>query len=162
MASYSKEFKEQIVRKMMPPNSQSVARISRESGVPNQTLYAWRKQYQDKGFVMPAKNASPNKWDAKTRLAAIIQTAAMNEAERAEYCRKNGLYTEQLDEWKAAFEGMTESPKAGSSKDVAAERKKVKSLEKELLRKERALAETAALLTLSKKAQAIWGSSEDD
>ena len=100
MASYSADFKEQMVRKMMPPNSQSVAQISRDTGVPYATLYTWKKQYQARGIVVPAKNTNADKWDAKTKLAAIIQTAAMNEAERSEYCRKNGLYVEQLNEWK--------------------------------------------------------------
>ena len=44
MASYSADFKEQMVRKMMPPNSQSVAQISRDTGVPSATLYTWKKQ----------------------------------------------------------------------------------------------------------------------
>ncbi len=106
MASYSADFKEQMVRKMMPPNSQSVAQISRDTGVPYATLYTWKKQYQARGIVVPAKNTNADKWDAKTKLAAIIQTAAMNEAERSEYCRKNGLYVEQLNEWKKAFEAL--------------------------------------------------------
>src|SRR5690554_8136422 len=104
MASYSTYFREQMIRKMMPPNSQSVAQIARDTGVPYATLYTWRKQYQSRGFVVPAKNTNTAQWDAKTKLAAIIQTAAMNEAERSEYCRQNGLYVEQLDEWKEDFE----------------------------------------------------------
>ena len=85
----------------------------------------------------------------------------MNEAERSEYCRTNGLYVEQLDEWKDEFEASSSSNPA-DKRALAAERKKPRKLEKELLRKDRALAETAALLTLSKKAQAIWGISEED
>lgn len=161
MASYSTDFKEQMVKKMMPPNSQSTAQIARDTGVPYATLYTWKKQYQSRGFVVPAKNTTVDKWDAKTKLAAIIQTSTMNEAERSEYCRQNGLYAEQLDAWKANFEGLGASSPA-DKRALAAERKKTRKLEKELLRKDRALAETAALLTLSKKAQAIWGISEED
>lgn len=161
MASYSTDFREQIVKKMMPPNSQSVAQIAQDTGVAPATLYTWKKQYQSRGFVVPAKNTNADKWDAKSKLAAIIQTALMNEAERSEYCRQNGLYVEQLDEWKEDFETSGVSSSA-DKKALAAERKKSRKLEKELLRKDRALAETAALLTLSKKAQAIWGISEED
>lgn len=104
-----------------------------------------------------------DQWDAKAKLAAVIQTAAMNEAERSEYCRKHGLYPEQIEAWKAAFEASDPAESAPSSKsDLAAERKKSRALEKELRRKEKALAEAAALLSLSKKAQAIWGTNEDD
>ena len=112
---------------------------------------------------MPKKSTIADQWDAKAKLAAVIHTAAMNEAERSEYCRKHGLYPEQIDAWKAAFEASEPGQAAPSSKsDLAAERKKSRALEKELRRKEKALAEAAALLTLSKKAQAIWGTNEDD
>src|SRR5690554_1626464 len=161
MASYSTDFREQMIRKMMPPHSQSVAPLARETGVQYATLYTRRREYQCRVFVVPAKNTNTSQWDAKTKLAAIIQTAAMNEAERSEYCRQNGLYVEQLDEWKEDFETSGVSSTA-DKKALAAERKKSRKLEKELLRKDRALAETAALLTLSKKAQAIWGISEED
>lgn len=161
MTVYSAEFKEQIVRKMLPPNSQSIMQLMRDTGIARSTLYAWRKEYQKQGFIVSVKKTKSHQWDAKTKLAIIIQTASMNEVERAEYCRQNGLYTEQLDEWKADFESMGASSPA-DKRALVTERKKNRKLAKELLRKERALAETAALLTLSKKAEAIWGISEED
>jgi|SRR5690625_2716117 len=146
MPSYSAEFKEQTVRKLMPPHNRTVASLSQETEVSEATLYNWKKQFR-----------------AKAKLAAVIQTAAMNKAERSEYCRKHGLYFEQVDAWKAAFEAYDPGEAAPSGKsDLAAERKKSRALEKELRRKEKALAEAAALLTLSKKVQAIWGTNEDD
>ena len=162
MSFYSPEFKAQIVKKMMPPNNLSVAQISRESGIHVSTLYSWKKQLQARGFVVPAKKSRPDQWDTKTKLAVIIQTASMNEAERSSYCREHGLYPEQLDAWKAAFEAVDMADGPVTKAVLAAERKKSRQLEKELRRKEKALAETAALLTLSKKARAIWGSDEED
>lgn len=90
----------------MPPNSQTVASISQETGISALTLYAWKKQFRAKGFVVPQKPNIPDRWDAKTKLAAVIQTAAMNETERSAYCRERGLYPEQIDAWKAAFEAV--------------------------------------------------------
>ncbi len=162
MPSYSPELKAQIVRKMMPPNRQTVASLSQESGISRATLYAWKKQFRNQGFVVPHKPTEPDGWDAKAKLAALIQTATMNEAERSAYCRENGLYVEQLDAWKADFEALLGDDSPASKAELAAERKKTRRLEKELHRKEKALAEAAALLTLSKKFQAIWGSGEDD
>lgn len=161
MASYSRELKEQIVRKMMPPNSQNVASISRETGISAPTLYAWKKQFQQRGFVVPKTSSQPDQWDAKAKLAAVIQTASMNETERSAWCREQGVYVEQLDAWKQAFETMQPADTAASRHDAAMARKQVRQLQKELQRKEKALAEAAALLTLSKKAQAIWGTDED-
>lgn len=74
----------------------------------------------------------------------------MNEAERSKYCRQNELYVEQFGYWKEDFEASGASSPA-DKRALTAERKKTRKLEKELLRKDRALAETAALLTLSKK-----------
>lgn len=161
MASYSRELKEQIVRKMMPPNPQSVASVSRETGISAPTLYAWKKQFRNQGYVVPGKPTSPDRWDAKAKLATVIQLALMNEAERSAWCREHGLYVEQVDAWKQAFEAMEPADTAAGRTDAAAARRQVRQLQKELQRKEKALAEAAALLTLSKKARAIWGTDED-
>ncbi|MCB5365033.1 transposase [Pusillimonas sp. CC-YST705] len=161
MPSYSAEFKEQVVRKLMPPHNQTVAALSRETGISEASLYNWKKQFRAKGFVVPKKSTHADQWDAKAKLAAVIQTAAMNEAERSQYCREHGLYPEQIDAWRDAFES-TDMGASANKAELSAERKKSRALEKELHRKEKALAEAAALLTLSKKAQAIWGTNEDD
>ena len=86
----------------------------------------------------------------------------MNEAGRSVYCREHGLYPEPLDAWKEAFEAQDTGDSPADKILLTAERKKSRKLEKGLLRKERALAEVAALLTLSKKAQAILGNREED
>lgn len=162
MTRYSGELKEQIAKKMMPPNSRTVASIHRETGISEPTLYAWKKQFQAQGFVVPNKPSKAEQWDAKAKLAAVIHTASMNETERASYCREHGLYVEQLEAWKQAFETMDPADGPASKADLAASRRKNRQLEKELRRKEKALAETAALLTLSKKANAIWGTDADN
>lgn len=81
MARYSEELMEQMVRKMMPPHNRSVASISRESGISAPTLYAWKRRFQEQGYVVPKRAGKPERWDGKARLAALIQTASMNEAE---------------------------------------------------------------------------------
>jgi len=162
VAIYSTELKEQIVRKMMPPNSQSVASISRETGISTPTLYAWKKTFQARGYLVPSKPSKADDWDARAKLAAVIQTAGLNEAERSAYCREHGLYVEQLDAWKQAFEAMDTGDSPASKADLASVKKHNRALQKELQRKEKALAEAAALLTLSKKARAIWGTDEDN
>lgn len=162
MPSYSPELKERMVRKMMPSGNQSVANISRETGISAPTLYAWKKQFRDRGFVVPSKSTPPDRWDSKAKLAALIHTSLMNEAERSTYCREHGLYVEQLEAWKQAFESLDAAGSAVDRGELLRERKKSQQLAKELQRKEKALAEAAALLTLSEKARAIWGTDADD
>jgi len=165
MAKYSNEFKEQTVRKMMPPNAMSVAQVSRETGVSEQTLYHWRNRFRNQGKAVPADPSNPEHWGGENKLAVVIETAALNEEELADYCRRKGLYIEQVTRWReAAIAGAeTQRPvSAAERRELQQERKKTRKLEKELRRKEKALAETAALLVLQKKAQAIWGDGEDD
>jgi transposase len=98
-------------------------------------------------------------------LAVVIEAAALNEEELAEYCRQKGLYVEQIVRWREAAAAGAETQRplsATERRELQQERKKSRKLAKELRRKDRALAETAALLVLQKKAQEIWGDEEDD
>jgi predicted NodU family carbamoyl transferase len=95
----------------------------------------------------------------------VIETASFNETELSEYCRSRGLYREQISRWKIeALSGYEKSNqvKKTQSQDRREDKQKIKKLERELNRKEKALAETAALLVLSKKWEAIWGENEED
>ena len=165
MPRYSDEFREQVVRKMMPPNAQSVAQVHRETGISEPTLYAWRNRFRAEGHVVPADPSNPDNWSGENKLAVVIETAALNEQELAEYCRRKGLYPEQIQRWREAAAGGnddTQRLSPAERRELQAERKKTRRLEKELRRKDKALAEAAALLILQKKAQAIWGDDGDD
>lgn len=165
MPRYSAEFKAEIVEKMMPPNSQSVAQLRRETGLSEPTLYAWRNQARSEGKAVPADPSNPEQWSGSDKLAVVIETAALNEHQLSEYCRSKGLYTEQIARWKAeALSGYDKRERLtrNEQRELAQERKKSRELERELNRKEKALAEAAALLILKKKAQAIWGEPGDD
>ena len=94
----------------------------------------------------------------------MLETAALNEADMAEYCRKRGLFPAQITAWRVACEQANDWDRASTArlgKATKEEKRRVKDLERELARKDRALAETAALLVLRKKASAIWGDGED-
>ena len=87
----------------------------------------------------------------------------MNAQEVAEYCRSRGLYPEQLQMWRHDCEqaaGLASQDRRREAQELKDHKARVRELERELRRKEAALAETAALLTLSKKAAAIWGDEE--
>lgn len=95
----------------------------------------------------------------------VIETAAFNEEQLSAYCRRKGLYPEQITRWKEAAIDGNESSRPLAKVEMQAlkkDRKKIRRLERELSRKDKALAEAAALLILQKKAQAIWGEPEDE
>lgn len=163
--NYSEEFKESLVKKMMPPNPISISQLVKETGVSDVTLYKWRKDYRNRGIAVPAKQNKPDQWAAEDQLAVVIETASLNESQLSEYCRSKGLYPEQINEWKtSAISGYQNScqMKKEQAQNSLQDKKKIKRLESELRRKEKALAEAAALLILSKKCQAIWGDQEED
>ena len=107
---------------------------------------------------MPGDGRNPEDWSPQDKFAVVLETAALSEAEFAEYCRKKGLYVEQVMTWKenCMQANATAAEQAKAAKDLARQsRKEIKELKRDLRKKEKALAETAALLVLRKKANAI-------
>lgn len=133
--------------------------MSDETGIGEATLYKWRAQARGQGRLAPGGEAGPEGWSSRDKFAAVLETSALNEADLSEYCRTRGLYPEQIAAWRDACKQANDWDKASSTKLTQAtkeERKRVKDLERELARKEKALAEAAALLILRKKMNAIW------
>lgn len=165
MKHYSLEHKESVIAKMMPPHNRRVSELADETGISQQTLYNWRQRAREEGQVVPGDGKNSERWSSTDKFAVVLETAAMNEAELSEYCRGKGVYPEQVAEWRAccmqANTSAQEIAKANRGQ-VKQDKKRIKKLESELRRKDKALAETAALLVLQKKAQALWGESEDD
>ena len=162
---YSQERKEVVLRKMMPPHNRSISQLAKEEGISEPTLYNWRNEARRKGFLMPDGDCSPEGWTARDKFAAVLESASLNEEETAEYCRRKGIYPEQLTAWRKACEAANDWDKQAGIKlksEQKTNRKRIKDLEKELQRKEKALAEAAALLVLQKKVQAIWEDPEDE
>ena len=163
--NYSPELKEALLRRMLPPNNESITKISKEEGISEQTLRSWRDKARKEGYAAPGIEASPEDWSTQDKFLVVVETASMNETELAEYARKRGLYVEQIKAWRDAClnaNGGVAKEAARLSRELKDSEKERKKLEKELQRKEKALAEAAALLGLSKKANAIWGDPEDE
>ncbi len=161
---YSPERKEAVLKKMLPPNNQSIAQLAKVEGISDATLYNWRSQARNAGRLMPDSDNTPNGWSSKDKFAAVAGTAAMSEAEKAEFCRQRGLFPEQLRAWREACEQANDwnrSSERQLKEATKSDRKKLKRLERELARKEKALAEAAALLVLGKKLDAMFEERED-
>jgi transposase-like protein len=165
MKAYSVERKEALVRRMMPPEKAPVSALAREAGITEQTLYTWRRQAKGQGVAVPGDGKNPEAWSSEDRFAVVLESAPLNAAELAAYCRRKGLYPEQVAAWRAACQAANANT-AGQAREQRQQSKddkrRIQQLEKELQRKEKALAEAAALLILRKKVQAIWADKEDD
>jgi len=162
---YSLERKEAAVQKMMPPINTPISTLAVETGITEATLYNWRKQAKSRGLVVPGDGKNAESWSSSDKFSVVLEVAAFNEAELAEYCRRKGLHAEQITLWRQACmsaNATAEEQERAFKEQTKQDKKHIKRLEVDLRRKEKALAETAALLVLRKKAHAIWGESEDE
>ena len=154
--AYSTELKASVFAMMLPPHNMPLQRLSREEGISIGTLSLWRAEARARGKLLPDGQAGPEGWTARDKFAAAIETAAMNEAELSEYCRSRGLYPERIRAWREACERADDWDRA-ASRQIARETKdaqqRIRDLERELARKETALAEAAALMAPRKKSR---------
>jgi len=165
MKHYSPERKEAVIKKMMPPINTPVSQLSKETGISEACLYNWRKQAKLGGNAVPGDGKNTEQWTSEDKFAVVVKTLTMNAAELAQYCRENGLFVEQVQSWKTACLNTNvhhEEQQKQIKEQARTDKQKIKVLEQDLNRKEKALAETAALLVLRKKADAIWGKDEDE
>ena len=143
--------------RLLPPESAVLEDVAREIGVGAGTLERWRSE----ALSRPARERA---WTAAARFDAVLTTAAMDEAGRSAWCRASGVYPKELAGWRqAASQALAEAEEARASpQQTKQDRRRIKELERELRRKDKALAETAALLVLSKKVAAIFNTGEDE
>jgi len=164
MPRYSEERRQAVMAKLLPPYNQSVEEVAEQEGISSATVYKWRKAARAEGRCLPdARDQGADRWSSRDKFAAVVETAAMNAEELAAYCRQRGLYPEQLQRWRQDCEqaaSLSHQERQREADESKQQRKRIQMLERELRRKNDALAETAALLTLSKKARAIWGDEE--
>jgi transposase len=156
LARFGQSFKDRAVARLLPPESATLEKVCKEVGITVNTLERWRENVQS----MPARGRA---WTAPAKLQAVITTASLSEVDKNAWCREHGIYPAELEQWcSSATIALADPQGARSSPQVAIkDRKRIKDLERELMRKDRALAETAALLVLSKKVAAIYNWGED-
>lgn len=162
---YSEEFKQALVQKALTRGNRTLGEICLEAGVSPPTLYLWVKKYA-KAEGMNLAPRRPQDWSAQEKMKAVLEYEQLPELQKGEYLRSKGLLCEHLFQWKSLWEVALSSPASSEPAFSRAERNelqnKIKQLERDLHRKDKALSETAALLVLKKKADLIWGITEDE
>ena len=159
MGEYTDSFKETMVKKLTGPEARSAGSLAAEVGVPQSTLSRWVRQY---GRLGAAQEGSMSKrrqqWGPEEKLLAVLEYEKLDEEARGKYLREKGLFSVDIERWRT--EMLAAVGKRPKNRDAQGQR--IRELEAELRRKEKALAETAALLVLKKKAREIWGDREDE
>ena len=168
--AYSEALRARMVRRMIGPGSIGVMALAQETGIPPSTLSRWRQGAASIRFVTPKPDAPksetattpgakrPQDWTAMERAKLVLEAAGLTEQELGELLRTRGVHREQLDEWRSSLEDALAHPRTKNS----GEAKRIRELEREVAYKDKALAETAALLVLQKKLQLLFPADEDD
>ena len=131
----SPELKDALLRRMLPPNNESITKISREEGISEQTLRNWRDKARKEGYAAPGTDAVPDDWSTQDKFLVVVETASMNETELAEYARKKGLYIEQIKAWEDACMNAN----GGIAKEASRLNRELKDSEKERRKLEKEL-----------------------
>jgi transposase-like protein len=84
---YSPERKAAVLKRMLPPNNMAIRQLSQEEGISEATLHKWRTEARGKGQLLPDAGAGPEGWSSRDKFSAVLETAALNEVDLAEYCR---------------------------------------------------------------------------
>ncbi len=160
---YTPEQRQAAVEQMGPPHHRPVKALAKATGITEVTLRTWRREAIEAGQLLRRDPRQSERWSGLDKFRMVLDTAPMSATELAEYARKHGVLPEQIARWRQACEKANAPVSGAPVKPVAdaASRERVQALERELRRKDAALAETAALLVLQKKARAIWGMDED-
>lgn len=151
-----------MVQRMSGPRAASATALGREVGVAQATLSRWLAAA---GTVRPVTKSGdqtkPRTVEDKIRI--VLEASRLSGDELGAFLRREGVHEEELAEWHdAVTEALEGAPSRASERARSEDRRKVKKLERELVRKDRALAEAAALLVLQKKVREIWGDEDDD
>jgi transposase-like protein len=159
---YSRSIKIGVLKKVLPPESKSIRGTSRQFGISEQTIRNWIKQKKDGIFDTVQGDKSLRYLSSKEKYQLLMESARIPEEKLGEFLRERGLHSEHLKLWDQELREMVTKKEDKKDKKLRELIKRNKELEKELTRKEKALAETAALLVLKKKLEILLGEDGDD
>ena len=164
---HTAEFQANAVRRLNNPG-QSVQELADELKVTRSLLYRWRRAASTKEGPMPKKKPPPmneparrpQDWTTEQKLSVVLDAQGLAEEELGGFLRQHEA---TLGDWReTVLRGAKAELGGRSDKQPSVESKRIRELERELARKDKALAEAAALLVLQKKFRALMGAEDDD
>ena len=155
-AKHSEAFIEQALIKVFSRGDRTIKSVADDVNVNHHTLKYWMKNKSViKASVSATKEKRPQDWTAEEQLVALQETHGLAGEALQAWCRERGIFAHHLASWKAAFCAAGKEPVSGAREVRMLKDENVK-LKRDLVRKEKALAEAAALLILQKKFRALW------
>ena len=152
-----------MVQRMLGPNKTSANALAQEVGINQPTLSRWLRDVRILGDTMTQKRKKKTqRWTSSEKLRIVLAASQLEDNELGAFLRREGVHEHQLEQWRntmlAALDADGEKKRRGPSPEA----KELAAVQRDLHRKDKALAEVSALLVLKKKADAIWGVEDDD
>ncbi len=165
--NYPDTFKRRMVSRLSGAGAMSATALSQDVGVSQGTLSRWLREAGSIEAMSKNKSnsahQSPREWSIEKKIRVVYEAMLLSDDELGEFLRREGLHEVQLHEMRQAVEEALSGGKKRAAKKSRIDAKKIKKLERELIRKEKALAEVTALLVLKKKLDAYYlGDEESD
>lgn len=163
---YSEKFKLEAMKKAFSPDRyKSYKILSNDLGIPYSTLMKWKSEYSQS----PMSKNKKKEFSAEEKLEALNKKFSFSETEFGEFLRSKGILSTDVEAWRAEFLNSAKASLRGPGRpkkdpELQKLKKDFKALEKDLNRKDRALAEMSARVILIKKSQKLFGmmDSEDE
>ena len=158
---YSRAIKESVIRKALPPEAKSIRSVSQEYGISEQTIRNWIEQANLGTLTVDGAAVGPRAISLAEKYRLVLESAGVPEEQKGGWIREKGLHSEHLTLWRQELQEIVSDKHKDKREEFAAAKRRIKELEKELNRKDKALAELAALIALKKKLESILEDRED-
>ena len=159
---YSMGLRNSILKKVLPPENQSIRKISIENGISEQTIRNWLLHMKNGTMDATGCELSPAQRGAEEKLHLLIEGRAIPDEKLGEWLRDHGMHSEHLTLWEQELKSIVTDKNDKTKTELASLRKENSDLKKDLSRKEKALAEMAAIIVLKKKLETFWEEREGD
>lgn len=165
--THSPAFKAKMIQKMLSPGGPSAYALAAEANVSQSTLSRWKREALTLGDMGKKKTTRSEgqgrkRWSVEERLRLVHEASQLADEELGAFLRREGLHASQLEQWREVLHEAFGKQTPQSQQRAKDDARRIRQLERDLDRKEKALAESAALLWLKKKAEDIWGDEDDD
>ena len=151
---FSVAFKQKMVQRLTGRNAVTASQLSRETGVRQQNLSRWLDEARSLPTVAKKPKSVVREWTVEQKARVLTEASKLDGEELTVYLEREGVKLVEYEQWRLALD-------EGALASVSTNRR-IRQLERELARKEKALAEAAALLVLKKKVDAFYEEDEDD
>lgn len=152
---YTEAFRNQALQKVYSRGDRGVKAVAEELNINHWTLKNWMRTHKERS-TSKAGERRPKDWSLAERLQMLLDSHGMDEEALSGFCRERGIFQHHLQHWREVFESSAAEGLQASRSELRDLKEVNKGLRSELNRKDKALAEAAALLVLQKKYQALW------